>query len=195
MIRQRERVGRKKVMKIENTDLKIFLKENGKTILSDGKLSKNKPSIKRKHVKKGHSVAKALEELNKSHNWSWYEEIFDRYKNVLEKEAIFYRGNSISANQMFAQADILANSFDKIGIKKGEEILACMSNVPETIYLLLAASKCGAVINFLGADFNENYIRQIVSSQKRKVFIGTDDSYSKISKIISGADIEYKRNL
>lgn len=179
-------------MKISNEKFDSHLNGSVRNNCFNERLSPEKPSIRKKHVKKQKAVSGALKELDIKHNWSWYEEILDRYKNNLIKEAIFYRGNSISAKKMFEKADLLADAFDKIGVKKGEEILICMSNVPEAIYVLLAASKCGAVVNSIGADFDSEYIKQIVSRKRRKLFIGTDDKYYKILSIISDADFEYK---
>lgn len=183
-------------MKINSVNVDKFLKGEKFLVNRDKsrQLTRHKPSIKKNHIKNPKRVTKALRDLDINHNWSWYEEIYDRWlkQNKFDSEAIFYRGNSITAKEMFAKADDLAKSLDKIGIKKGDEILACMSNVPEEIYLLLAASKRGAVVKFIGPDFNKDYLNEIVNRQKRKLFIGTDDQYGKIADIIEKSDIECK---
>lgn len=166
---------------------------------NDNKWRKNKmtkqeklPSFQKRHVKNPKRVRAALEEINMKHNWSWYDEILFRWKGCMHNTAIFYRGNEISGQQMFGTADQLAMSLKTIGIGKGDEILACMSNCPEAIYLLLAASKCGALINFFGSGFNENFIREIISDSSKKVFFMTNDEYEKIQHIVLDAHIDYK---
>lgn len=150
------------------------------------------PSFQKRHVKSPQKVCAAFEEINREHNWSWYNEILFRWKDCMDNAAIFYRGNEISGRQMFEKADQLAVSLKSIGVGKGDEILACMSNCPEAIYLLLAASKCGAVIDFFGSDFNEDFIRKIISNSSKKALFATNDKYAKIYHIISDAPIDYK---
>lgn len=150
------------------------------------------PSFRKKHIKSPKKVRAAFEEINKEHNWSWYDEVSSRWKDCIDNTAIFYRGNEISGRQMFEKADQLAMSLKSIGINKGDEILACMSNCPEAIYLLLAASKCGAIINFFGSGFNEGFIQKIISGSSKKVLFITNDEYENIRHIISSATIDYK---
>lgn len=150
------------------------------------------PSFQKKHIKSPQKVCAAFEEINNEHNWSWYDEIMSRWKDCIDNTAIFYRGNEISGRQMFEKANQLAISLKSIGINKGDEILACMSNCPEAIYLLLAASKCGAIINFFGSGFNEGFIQKIISGSSKKALFITNDEYENIRHIISNATIDYK---
>lgn len=150
------------------------------------------PSFEKRHIKNKKKVCTAFKEINIEHNWSWYDEILFRWKDCIDNIAIFYRGNEISGRQMFEKADQLAISLKSIGINKGDEILACMSNCPEAIYLLLAASKCGALINFFGSGFNEGFIQKIISDSSKKVLFITNDEYENIRHIISRAPVDYK---
>ena len=63
---------------------------------------------------------------------------------------------------MFRHIDEFSNSLAQIGVKKGTEIPVCMTLCPEFIYLLLAASKLGAVVNIFGDWFAPDYIDKIV---------------------------------
>ena len=130
-------------MKIENIDVEKFLKEDGFTLNREHslELSKNNPSIKRKHVKKPKKVEEALQELETMHNWSWYEEVKNRNKNNMDKPMVYYRGNEKTGYEVFEEADKLANSFRTCGLNKGDEVIACMANVPEFLTVLLAESK------------------------------------------------------
>lgn len=94
------------------------------------------PSYEKKHVKNYKKVEKALTEIDLNHNWSWYDEVYFRWKNDLNKLAIYFRGYEITGREMFEKADILACALKKKGIRKGDEILACMANCPEAIYFL-----------------------------------------------------------
>ena len=181
-------------MKIDNVNIDEFLKDN-KMVINQKKseeLSKRKPSIKQKHIKNKKRVEKAKKDLQSTHNHSWYDEIKSRYKDHMNQAMTYYRGYEKTGTEVFSEADALANKLLSIGVEKGTEIVACMSNVPEVLTLMLAASKCGAVINFIGDKFDHEFLKKIFSSSDKKLFIGTDDKYKNIEDIVKDAGFEYK---
>ncbi len=180
-------------MKIENIDVEKFLKGTySVNRKKSDNISRKKPSVLKKHIKQPRKVALAMEDIEHNHNWSWVQELKLRNNDNLDKEAIFYRGNSITGREMFHRAEQLASSLNKVGIGKGDEILACMSNTPEAVYLLEAAAMCGAVVHFIGAGFDQEFLKDIVNGEHRKVFIGTDDQYGEIESIIGSSAIDNK---
>ena len=54
-------------------------------------LSKNMPSIRKKHVKAKRKVLNALDEIEKNKNWSWYDEVKRRYQPFMSRPMTFYR--------------------------------------------------------------------------------------------------------
>lgn len=181
-------------MKIDNVDVEEFLKTD-KMLINREKsveLSKRKPSIRKLHVKNKKKVKKAVEELEFNHNYSWYKEVKSRYSDCMDKPMTYYRGYEKTGTEVFEEADKLANKFLSVGVHKGTEIIACMSNVPEVLTLMLAASKCGAVINFIGDKFDNEFLKKIFSSSDKKIFIGTDDIYQNIADIVKDTGFEYK---
>ncbi len=122
----------------------------------------------------------AIEDLKKYRNYSLYRAIklsnLDRMNNV----AIEYRKNKITYKEMFEMADRYASSLKAMGYGHGSEIVACVSNSPEFIYLLLAASKIGAKFNTVGEWFGEDYLNEIITkSGKRRIFM-SDDNYEAL---------------
>lgn len=181
-------------MKINNINVDLFLK-NDKLVLNPQKsieLSKNKPSMQQRHIKNKKKVNQAFIELETLHNWSWYEEIKDRWKDCMEKPMSFYRGNVKSGLQVFSEADNLATALRYHGIEQGDDVVACMSNVPEVLTLLLAASKCGAKVKFIGSGFDPEFLQQTINESCKKIFIGTDDEYGKIQEVIQNADFDHR---
>ena len=114
--------------------------------------------------KKKLKVKSVFEELEKNHNHSLYEEVYERNKDNLDNEAIFYRGRSISYRKLFDIVGQYAKSFTAMGINEKSEIPMCISNTPELIYMLLAASYVGAKINIFGTEFDDNYITEIINN-------------------------------
>lgn len=156
------------------------------------KLPDSKPSKRIINSKKGIKAIAALKNLNLKHNHSWYKELKCRAQQDLNAIALFYRGNKITFGEMFEEADKLAKSFTKIGIKKGDEIPVCMSNTPELVYIMLAANKIGAKLNIFGNHLNSDYLNTILDGCTSKLFIGSDDVYEKISGVIGERQYDNK---
>lgn len=89
---------------------------------------------------KKEQAKKIIAEFEQSHNHSWYEELYNRNANTLNDVALYYRGNSITYKDLFERMRLLAGALQAIGVKKGTEIPVCLSNSPELVYVMGAAS-------------------------------------------------------
>lgn len=144
---------------------------------------KKLPSKEKRYIKQKSAVIQAFEELQRNHDHSWYKEIIRRNRN-LDKEAVFYRGTRISYGMMIKKADDLAEVLRTFGIQKGKEIVVCMSNIPELIYLLLAANRIGAVLNLISKDFDKEYLRMICNMSNSEILFVSDDVFYDLDKKI-----------
>ncbi len=155
---------------------------------------KGKPSNRIFETKWGRNGLKGLAFIEKEYNCSWYRAVrkFREEKNLQDKEAIFYRGNVINGYEMFDKADQAARAMLAAGVEKGDEIACCMSNVPEVLYLMLAASHIGAKLNFFGSHYNPDFIDIILNGCSDKIMFATDDEAERILKKIEQADIKTK---
>lgn len=151
-----------------------------------------KPSTLVFRTKRGKKAIEALRNLESLNNHSWYMELKKRSQRHPSDVALFYRGNKITFKEMFEKADLYAKSLSSYGIMKGDEIPACMTNSPEFVYLLLAANKIGAKVNLFGSHFDKNYIKEILESCTKKVFISTDDNYEMLKDVVSTIPYENK---
>ncbi len=149
------------------------------------------PSQQKKHVRNIGKINRALEELQRNHNHSWYEEIMERNKENMDMPAIFYRGNEITYRKMQENAISYAKSLKVMGVSKGREIVACMANIPEMIYLMLAASKIGAIINFVCESFAPEYLKKLLRTKMKDVIFISDNYYEEIKKHIAINEFEY----
>ena len=175
-------------MKISNIDVAEFLKGNSyKTNREKSIEISKRPSVIKRHVKKKKETQQALTEINGNTNWSWYDEVKKRWENCPENIMTYYRGNEKTGKQIFEEADKLAKAFDVQGLKYEDQIVACMSNIPEMLVILLAASKCGLIVNCIGEDFDKDCIKDIFSKvPERKLFICSDDKYDAIKHLVDG---------
>lgn len=126
----------------------------------------------------------AIEDINKNHNHAWDREIELRNIDNLKKEALFYRGNVITYKEMFSKRNLVAASLLELGLKKGDTIPLCMSNTPEFVYTILAASLIGARVKIFGSHFDKAYIKELLQDTSKKVFIATDDNYLELKDIV-----------
>ena len=178
--------------KIENINLNYFKLGKNYVINRDKslRLSAKKPSIKMRHLKKEKKVIEALRDYDAckygSNDFSvfnnWYSEVKKRFP--MNRTMTYYRGYKKTGKVIFAEADRLAKTFMKLGYNVGDEITCFMSNVPEVLPLMLAASKCGMVVRFIGADFEPNLIYDTLKNNSRKLIFATDDKYNMIAPII-----------
>ena len=153
---------------------------------------KDKPSYRIVKSRSGKRTLKALKKIHQEHNNSWYFELQKIYKDYPEITALFYRGNKISAEEMFIEAKKLAASLQKAGIKPKDEIAACISNTPEFVELLIAVSICGAKINLFGDHYDPKFISIILNKCTDKIFLATDDVYEKIKEQVDERNFKNK---
>lgn len=133
-------------------------------------------------------IVEVIDKLKNRKNYSIYQAIYDNNRNRLDNIAIEYRKNRITYREMFRKVDEYACSLSMMGYKKGSEILACVSNTPEFIYLLLAAAKIGAKFNTIGEWFDKDYLEEIIASNgSRRIFI-SDDNYEALKDVLENSD-------
>lgn len=160
--------------------------------INSSSLDKNKPSSRIFYSKQGLKAIAALKNIERDNNHSWYQELLNRNKDNMNETALFYRGRKITFQEMFNNSDKLAKSLYSEGIRKGDEIPACLANTPETVYLLLAVNKIGAKANLFGADFAPEYLNTILNDCTDKVFFATDSYYSEIESKIGNRKYKSK---
>lgn len=143
---------------------------------------------KKFNSKKAQAVLRDLEE---NHQHSIYDEVYLRNKKCLNRMALFYRGNYISYRELFEKVENFADSLYTLGYRKGDEIPVCMKMSPEFIYMFLAISKIGAVINAVGEWFNSEYLESILRNTGSKYIFITSNVFEKIKQSIGDSGIKY----
>lgn len=175
----------------ENISEEQKIKKQG---LIDGKmvLSSYLPSVQKRHVKRKTNLDRVMKEIKEERDHSWIEDILVRNKNNLSGPALFYRGTTISYEEMFENVIKVAKALIEMGVTQEDEVPMCISNCPEMIYFLGALNLIGAKVNIFGADFDKEYIKEIVSSSNSSLFIATDDKYGQIKDVIERTNKEKK---
>ncbi len=169
------------ILKIANKKIKLVSKK--------GRMIK-KNFVERKDEKNKKFIEGVLKDLQENHNHSWYEELYERNKDSLDDIAIFYRGTEITYREMFSNMKKYAKSLKALNITKQTEIPICMSNTPEFVYLLGAISMIGAKANVFSADYDSDYITEIINDCDSNIMFVEDNSYMKLRPAIEKTKIK-----
>lgn len=169
------------IIKISKDRIKLLTK---KGIIFKNQIGNNKGNKESKFIEN------VLTDLQKNHNHSWYEELYDRNKNNLGDIALFYRGTEITYGKMFNEMIKYAKSLKSLNIKKKTEIPICMSNCPEFVYLLGAISMIGAKANVFSDDYDRDYITKIINECDSNIIFVEDNFYNKLKESIETTKIE-----
>ena len=181
-------------MKINNYDVDTYLRgiDIDESLESYSVVRKN-PSQDKRYIKSVKRVVSILDEINTNTECNLYTMLKSRWQDSMDDVMVYYRNNTKTAREVFDEVDKMSMAFDEMGLNAQDQIVASMSNVPEVLVLLLAASKCGLIVNFISDKFNKNYIRKIFrQTPEKKLFIATDDRYSKLEDLVLEAGFKDK---
>lgn len=114
-----------------------------------------------------------------------YSHIFKKNQDNLNRIALNYYGSKISYQKFFENISEVASALEKLGVKPGDIVTVCMINSPETIYLIFALNKIGAVANMVyGGSTIAELKKYIVNSNSNIVFT-LDMFQDKILEIVN----------
>ena len=136
---------------------------------------------------KKEQAKRIIAEFEQNHNHSWYDELFIRNANTLNDTALYYRGNNITYKDLFEKMRLLAGALQANGVKKGTEIPVCLSNSPELVYVMGAASILGAKINVFSSSFPIDYIEEIIDGCNSSIGFFEDNHFAKIHSAIEAS--------
>ena len=97
--------------------------------------------------------------------------------------ALNYFNNKIDYKTLIEKTDITAAALSQLGIKNGDIITFLMPTLPETVYLLYAISKIGAIANMVDPRTSADGIKKYICEVKSKVIVTVEAAYEKLSEI------------
>ena len=118
-----------------------------------------------------------------------YKYRYEKNKDYNNDVALNYFGVKITNKQYEQKIEQTAKALKNMGIKKGDVISVCSVNTPETGYLLYAANKIGAIVDFFDPRTNANGIRDILNKTESKTlfildkFVGATKSWTENTKV------------
>lgn len=121
---------------------------------------------------------------------SMYEDLIEYSKNNLNNIAIEYFGNKISYQKLIENIELTASSMAKIGIKQGDKVSVSMPYLPETIYIIYALNKIGAVVNMIDPRINAQLITEYINKAESKYLFIIDKIEKKIEYILPNVNLK-----
>lgn len=108
---------------------------------------------------------------------NYAENFFTRMKG--DSAAIFYKAEnqpleSTSRQGLYEQTNILAYTLRKMGVQKGDRVVAYMANIPEAIVGLFACASLGAVWSSCSPDFGSRSVLDRFQQIEPKVLLAVD---------------------
>ena len=119
-----------------------------------------------------------------------YEHIYNNNQDNLDRTALVYYGTKISYRQMFQEISYIARDLEDNGVKEGDIVTVCMINSPETIYLIFALNKIGAVANMVYGSSTSEEIKKYILDTKSKIVFTLDLFQDKFTQIMGETEIE-----
>lgn len=103
--------------------------------------------------------------------------------------ALEYFGTKITFGELIRNIDLVANSMEEYGVKKGDYVTICSTTTPEVIYAFYAISKIGAVANVISPFYTPEELMARIDECDSKLIIMVDKFLPKFKKsLINEAD-------
>lgn len=103
-----------------------------------------------------------------------------------------YPSVKISYKKLIKMIDKTAKALINLGVKKGDIVVICSSNVPETIYMDYALNKIGAIPSYIypnaTPDEMNYYFKEV--DAKFVYFLDTPDIRGNVTKALGGTKVE-----
>ncbi|MBP3195987.1 MAG: acyl--CoA ligase [Butyrivibrio sp.] len=120
-------------------------------------------------------------DIRQNHNHSWFQEIYQRNKNNLEKVSLIYRDSKYTYGEFFELVNSYAKALKSYGVGKGDEFVVCLRQSPDYPILVAAASLIGAIVNLTVSDFNKDYIADIIDKADADIVLVNDWDFATIA--------------
>lgn len=119
-----------------------------------------------------------------------YERITNCNADNLDRIALNYYGNNYTYKAFFEAIDQAASALEGLGVRQNDIVTICMINSPETIVLMFALNKIGAIANMVyGADAPAEIKRNINNAGSAYVFV-LDIFQEKILSILGDTQVK-----
>ena len=113
-------------------------------------------------------------------------------KNIdnMDDVALNYLGVNIKYKTLFKRIDETAKSLIAMGVKKGDIITSCLVNMPESVYLIYAANKIGAVVDLIDPFVTQDLMETYCKRTNSKVIFTIDVGYNNVKDLPKSTNVK-----
>ncbi len=122
-------------------------------------------------------------------NISMYEYLYKVHLKYKDNYALEYYGNKITYEEMFKNIDLCANAFRSLGVRQGDIVTILSTNLVESIYIIYALNKLGAVANIVHPLSAENEIKDALNKYSSSMLVAMDICCPKIKSFIRDTEV------
>lgn len=108
----------------------------------------------------------------------------------LERNALSFFNKKISYRELFRKIDEVARALIAIGVRKGDIVTISIANIPESVYLLYALNKIGAISNYIDPRLSAEEFKRAINKTKSKFVISLEMCAKNIEKIRNKSSVE-----
>jgi len=113
-----------------------------------------------------------------------YDYMYLRNKKRQNFTALNYYGRKISYNEMFQYIEDCAKAFAQKGVKEGDYVVIAMPTTPESVYMLFALNRIGAIPVEIDPRTSKDDLSSIIGDSKTKFFVTMEDCTLLIDSIL-----------
>lgn len=119
-----------------------------------------------------------------------YSYLYENNKDHKKRVALNYFGRKISYGELFNNIEKTARSLKVNGVNENSIVTVLMPTLPETVYLLYAISKIGAVANMVDPRTSAQEISNYINEVDSKFLIVIDVAYKKTKDILKETKVK-----
>ena len=119
-----------------------------------------------------------------------YEYLYQNNKEYLQDTALIYFNRKISYRKLFESIDQIEKALRAVGVGKGQIVTINLPSMPETVYLLYALSKIGAIANMIDPRSDTEMLKHYLDEAESKVFVFLEQSLPIVNKVMQKTKVE-----
>ena len=114
-----------------------------------------------------------------------YDYLYLKRKNHLNITALNYYGRKITFDEMFDKIEETAKAFKQNGIKEGDYVVISMPTTPESVYMLFALNRIGAVAVEIDPRTSIEDLENTILESKTKFIVAMEDLSPTVCDILN----------
>lgn len=99
--------------------------------------------------------------------------------------ALNYYGRKITYAEMFYNIEQTAKAFKQLGVQEGDYIVIAMPTTPESVYMLFALNRIGAVAVELDPRTTKEDVANTLLDSKTKMYITMEDNSTSVDEMLT----------